>query len=67
MDAAKTASERVVQETAEVTGDLSVNKIAVKIILVGRPKMKQKKKIIKQFSCKKYTYHQKSVNKLLMI
>ena len=67
MDAAKTASKRVVQERAEVTGDLSVNKIAVKITLVGRPKMKEKKKIIKQFSRKKYTYHRKSVNKLLMI
>ena len=32
IDAAKTASKRVVQKTAEATGDLTGNKIADKII-----------------------------------
>ena len=43
IDAAKTASKRLVQETAEVTGDLIGNKIADKITLVGKSKNKQKK------------------------
>ena len=38
MDAAKTASKRVVQKTAEATGDLIVNKIADKITSIGKPK-----------------------------
>ena len=38
MDAAKIASKRVVQNTAEVTGDLVGNKIAGKIISIGKPK-----------------------------
>ena len=38
MDAAKTASKRVVQKTAEVTGDLFGNKIADKITSIGKPK-----------------------------
>ena len=33
LDAAKTASKRVLQKTAEATGDLIGNKIADKIIL----------------------------------
>ena len=41
-DAAKTASKRVVQKPAESTGDLIGNKIADKIILVGKSKNKQK-------------------------
>ena len=36
MDAAKIASERVVQKTAEATGDLIGNKIADKITLIGK-------------------------------
>ena len=43
IDAAKTASKKVVQKTAEVTGDLIKNKIADKIISVGKIKSKEKK------------------------
>ena len=42
MHAAKTASERVVQKTTEATGDLIGNKIAYKIISIGKSKHKQK-------------------------
>ena len=38
VDAAKTTSKRVVQKTAEATGDLIVNKIADKITSIGKPK-----------------------------
>ena len=40
IDAAKTAS-RVVQKTAETTGDLIGNKIADKITPIGKPKEKE--------------------------
>ena len=43
LDAAKTASKRVVQKTAEATGDLMRNKIADKITSVGNSKNKQRK------------------------
>ena len=43
IDAAKTASKRVVQKTAETTGDLIGNKIADKITSVGESKSKQKR------------------------
>ena len=36
IDAAKTASKRVIQKTAEATGDLIGNKIADKITSVGK-------------------------------
>ena len=42
IDAAKAASERVVQKTAEATGDLTGNKIAEKITSIGKPKEKEK-------------------------
>ena len=42
MDAAKTASKRVVQKAAEATGDLIGNKIADKITSIGKPKEKEK-------------------------
>ena len=42
IDATKTASERVVQKTAEATGDLIGNKIADKITSIGKPKEKTK-------------------------
>ena len=42
IDAAKTASKRVVQKTAEATGDLIGNKKADKITSVGKPKEKTK-------------------------
>ena len=38
IDAAKIASKRVVQKTAEATGDLIGNKIAHKITSVGKTK-----------------------------
>ena len=44
IDAAKTASKRVVQKTAEATGDLIGNNIFVKITSVGKSKKKEKKK-----------------------
>ena len=43
IDAAKTASKRVVQKTAEATGDLIGNKIAHKIISVGKSKERIRK------------------------
>ena len=43
IDAAKTASKREVQKTAEATGDLFGNKIADKITSVGKSKSKEKK------------------------
>ena len=42
IDAGKTSSKRVVQKTAEATGDLIGNKIADKITSIGKPKEKQK-------------------------
>ena len=42
IDAAKTAPKRVVQKTAEATGDLIGNKIFDKIISVGKSKSKEK-------------------------
>ena len=44
IDAAKAASKRVVQKTAEATGYLIRNKIANKITLLGKPKEKEKTK-----------------------
>ena len=61
IDAAKTASKRVVQKTPGATGDLIRNKIADKITSIGRSKEKKKEK--KQ---KKFTFRQKKDNKLLM-
>ena len=43
IDAAKSASKRVVQKTAEAMGDLIGNQIADKITLVGKPKEKTNK------------------------
>ena len=42
IDAAKTASKRVVQKTAEATGDLIGNKKADKITSIGKPKEVEK-------------------------
>ena len=42
IDAAKTASKRVVQKTVEATRDLIGNKIADKIISIGKRKSKEK-------------------------
>ena len=60
IDAAKTASKRVVQKT-EATGDLIGNKIADKITSLGKEKEKEK-----QTKQKNSTYHQKKDRKLLM-
>ena len=48
MDAVKIASKRVVQKTAEATGDLIGNKIADKITSAGKPKEKEKTKEIEE-------------------
>ena len=48
MDSAKTASKRVVQKTAEATGDLNGNKIADKTTSIGKPKEKGKTKEIEE-------------------
>ena len=63
IDAAKAASKRVVQKTAEATGDLVGNKIADKITSIGKSKKKKKN----QKKQKKFTFHLKKDNKLLMI
>ena len=42
IDAAKIASKRVIQKTAEATGDLIENKIADKITSIGKTKRKEK-------------------------
>ena len=44
IDAAKTASKRVIRKTAEATGDLIGYKIAVKITSAGERKIKEKEK-----------------------
>ena len=48
LSSAKTASKRVVQKTAEATGDLIGNKIADKITSVGKPKEKEKTKAMEE-------------------
>ena len=48
MDAAKTASERVVQKIAEATRDLIGNKIAGIITSIGKPTEKEKTKKIEE-------------------
>ena len=48
MDAEKTAFKRVVQKTAEATGDFSGNKIADKITSIGKRKEKEKAKEIEE-------------------
>ena len=53
IDAAKTASKRVIQKNPEATGDLIGNKIANKITSLVEQKVTKKRKY------KKYTYHQK--------
>ena len=43
IDAQKTASKRVVQKTAEATGDLIGNKKAAKITSIGKPNFNRRK------------------------
>ena len=45
IDAAKTASKRIVKKTAEATGDLIGNKIADDTTSIGKPKEKETKEI----------------------
>ena len=44
IDATKTASKRVVQNTTEAIGDMIGNKIADKITSVSKPRNKEKKR-----------------------
>ena len=46
MDDAKATSKRVIQKTAEATGDLIGSKIADKITVICKPKEKEKTKEI---------------------
>ena len=48
IDAANTASNRVVQKTAEATGDLTGNKIADKITSAGKSKEDDKTKKVEE-------------------
>ena len=48
MDPTKTTSKRVVQKTAEATGDLIGNKIADKTTSLGKPNEKEKTKEIEE-------------------
>ena len=61
IDIAKAASKKVVQKTTEATGDLIGNKIAGKITSIANQKKRKK-----QTNQKKFTFHQKKDNKLLM-
>ena len=48
IDAAKTASKKVVQKTAEAAGNLTGNKRADKIMSIGKLKEKEKTKEIEE-------------------
>ena len=48
IDAAKTASKKAVQKTAEATRDFIGNKTAEKITSIGKPKEKEKTKKIEE-------------------
>ena len=75
-DGVKTSSKRVIQKTAEVTGDLIVKKIADNVTSVSTKlyTKKSNKELpnnktdanAKRATTKKDTYHQKKDNKLLM-
>ena len=52
IDAAKTASKKVIKKTAEAA-DLIGNKVADKITSIGKPKEKEKK----QKKQRKFTFH----------
>ena len=60
---AKTAGKKIVQKSAEATGDLIGNKIADKITLLGKSKTKKKKRVKK----KKLLFHLKKDNRSLMM
>ena len=63
IDAAKTASKRVVQKTAIATEELIGNKIAYKITLIGKSKEKEKTEKAEEI----YIPPKKKNKKLLMI
>ena len=65
MDATKTASYRVAQNTAEATGNLIGKKIANKITSVGQPKNKGREEDNEINETLEIYIHQKSVNKSL--
>ena len=48
IDAAKSSSKRVVQKTAEATGDLIGNKTADKITSIGKTEEKEKTKKVEE-------------------
>ena len=54
IDAANTASKRVVEKTTEATGDLIGNKIADEITSASETKSKGKEKMMKQMKQKKF-------------
>ena len=63
IDAAKTGSKRVVQKSAEATGDLLEIKQLIKLLHQVKQRVKKKKK---KKRYKKSTYHQKKDRKSLM-
>ena len=68
-DAIKTASKRVIQKTAEATGDLLGKKIAYKVTnIFKKPAMDlhSKEEYVEITTRKKDTYLQNKHNKLLM-
>ena len=63
MDAAKIASEGVAQKTAEKMEDIIANKITS----ARKSKNKVKGQEDEQMKCKKFIYHQKNANILLLL
>ena len=61
IDAAKAASKRVVQKTAEATGDLIGNKLADKITSIDNPKEKEKTNNVEEI------YNSSEKNKKLLV
>ena len=68
-EARKIASKRAVQKTAEATGDYISNKIADKITCISKKTVKElpiNNEDVEIIIHKKYIYHQKKDNELLM-
>ena len=69
-DAIKTASRRAIQKTAEATGDLVGNKTADNITSASKKSIKKLPTTDEDVELtthkKRYIYHQKKDNKLLM-
>ena len=64
MDAAKTASKRIVQKIAEATSQLTINKIADKITLVGKERKQNNKMKEMQAVCIPAERRQQIINDL---